>query len=523
MSWVLALCAVQVLDRAFLDDAEYGDYVRARRLFVWQFFLVSAHVLDELMPYLHYDLCNWAKFKTTVAVLYSREGAKASWLLVNLIACITLTNAITRLVQHKPLLLVATLALANASIAYFVKSVVVDLTHFETLATNFSFAVLAHPLLIYAGHAAYGFNAFFCAVYKTVPSRRELCSKLIDLTSRLSTVLLSIGATLGAYCNYSRGLRAWCWDHIECNAILFSALNLLTVHLNKLGGGPRDSILGYQLLACPLSIAMTYAIHHDLIPTSHGIEGPLGRGGVLAWILCILSAVFTLTLLRSVWECVRALNAAKHAPPYGLALACVLFVIVIMALLAFAIFASSRLGVISASVVVVSAWFGISVLAFDLCYNKHSFALAVLVTTVLMHVLVHRRHALIERVAVGYYGMLALKHLFRALFSARINILADICHLSALCALTCASLSQVGATRARISLFHALAAVKLLAARVSAFRLNAAVGVASPRNSYAHNGHIVVFRTPNATTLSSLLFNVASILLLLTQTKAWTG
>lgn len=64
--------------------------------------------------------------------------------------------------------------------------------------------------------------------------------------------------------------------------LLFIALNLLTVHLNKLGGRARDSILGYQFLACPLSILMVYAIHHDLIPTGHGIEGPLGRGGMLA-------------------------------------------------------------------------------------------------------------------------------------------------------------------------------------------------------------------------------------------------
>lgn len=50
----------------------------------------------------------------------------------------------------------------------------------------------------------------------------------------------------------------------------------------------------------------------------------------------------------------RVVNTRASSPPYGLALACVLFVIVIMALMAYAIFASSRLGVISASVVIIS-------------------------------------------------------------------------------------------------------------------------------------------------------------------------
>ncbi|XXN13600.1 MAG: hypothetical protein AAI902_00740 [Candidatus Hodgkinia cicadicola] len=105
---------------------------------------------------------NWTQFKTTVDVLLSREGAKANWLLISLLTCFALADIATYAVKYKPLLLLATLALVNASAAYFVKSVTVDLTHFETLTTSYDFITLAHPLLIiHAAYTVYGFSAFF--------------------------------------------------------------------------------------------------------------------------------------------------------------------------------------------------------------------------------------------------------------------------------------------------------------------------------------------------------------------------
>lgn len=202
---MLALSAVQVLDRVFLDDTSHADYARTKRIFVWQILITLVHVLDGLGPYLQQDLQNRTQFKTTMDVLFSREGAKANWLLISLLTSLALTNAVTYAVKHKPLLLVATLALVNASAAYFVKSVTVDLTHFETLTTSYNFITLAHPLFIHAAYTVYGFSAFLCAIYKIAPKKRDLSAKLIDLASKLSVALLTWGAALGAYCNHSKG------------------------------------------------------------------------------------------------------------------------------------------------------------------------------------------------------------------------------------------------------------------------------------------------------------------------------
>ncbi|XXM90114.1 hypothetical protein AADW59_00790 [Candidatus Hodgkinia cicadicola] len=436
-------------------------------------------------------------------------------MLVNLLASIIFPNVLIKALKCKPLLLVATLALSNASIAYFVKSVVVDMTHFETLTPNYNFAILAHPLLIYAGHATYAFNAFLCAVYKCVPKKRELCSKLISTTAKLSIALLVWGASLGAYCNYKRKKWVWSWDHIECNTLMFIVINLLTIHLNKMGGTPRDSILGYQILTCPLNISFIYAIHHDLIPTNHGIEGPFGRGGMLAWALTSFSAVFVLTLLRSAWECIRAINARSSNPPYGLALACVLFVIVIIALMMFAVFAASRLGVVCAGVVTMSAWFGLSVLAFKLYNNKHSFRLAVLIAVVLIHILTNRQRALLKRAAIGYCGPLAIKYLYWALVGERVNLFADACHFFAMCALAFASVSQLVIARVRISLFYALTAIKRIRKHANVLAYNTQYTVAPLRDSYHRNSYVMSFPVKSASKLSGLCFNVVVLILLL--------
>ncbi|XXN13759.1 MAG: hypothetical protein AAI978_00780 [Candidatus Hodgkinia cicadicola] len=522
LSWVLALSSVQIVDRVFLDDANHDDYVRSKKLFWLQLVILIVHVLCEIAPYIHYDLLqNRIELKTVLCVLCSREGAKASWLLINLIACVLLTDVVKRVIQCKPLLLVATLALANASVAYFVKSVVVDSTYFETITASYTLAIVAHPLLVYAGHVAYSFNAFLCAVYKTSPEKRELSSKLIDLTSRLSTALLIWGITFGAYCNYTRGGYAWSWDHIEYNTLLFCVLNLLTVHLIKLGGRPRDSMLGYQMLACPLSIIMTYAIHHNLIPTNHGIGGCFGRGSLLAWMITITSAVFVLALFRSVWECLRAVSARKHKPPYGLALACVLFVMIITSIIAFAVFEAPQLGLIAAGVTVMCAWFGISVLTFDLYNNKHSFIVAALAATILIHTIANSRYMFIEQAAIGYYSMGLIKHLYRLVLGKQTNVAADFCHLSVTCALVFAGLSRVNSARKRVQFFQGLASLKLMPSWAHALKLNVAFGLMPDYSNYACNGFIITARAIDTVKLSSLCFNIANLALLLTQIKKW--
>ncbi len=139
-------------------------------------------------------------------ILYSREGAKALWLFVNLMTSIAFSGVVTRITQCKPLLLTSTLALANASAAYFVKSVVVDSTHFDVVVSEYNLNTLTHPLMVYLGYAAYGFNVFFCALYKSVPHKRLVASKLLSLASCLSLALLCFGATLGAHCKFLNGL-----------------------------------------------------------------------------------------------------------------------------------------------------------------------------------------------------------------------------------------------------------------------------------------------------------------------------
>ncbi|XXN13601.1 MAG: hypothetical protein AAI902_00745 [Candidatus Hodgkinia cicadicola] len=144
--------------------------------------------------------------------------------------------------------------------------------------------------------------------------------------------------------------------------------------------------------------------------------------------------------------------------------------------MAYAIFASSKLGVISASVVIISIWFGVNVLAFDLCRNKHSFALAALISTVLIsHALKTREF--IALAAIGYYGLLTLKHLYHLVCGISINEYADVCRFGVPCALIHASLSQVGRTRAYLQPLQALATVKLLQSKASAFKRNAAISI----------------------------------------------
>ncbi|XXN19727.1 MAG: hypothetical protein AAJB65_00730 [Candidatus Hodgkinia cicadicola] len=293
---------------------------------------------------------------------------------------------------------------------------------------------------------------------------------------------------------------------------MFIMINLLTIHLNKLSEKVRDSVLSYQVLACPLYILMTYSIHHDLIPTGHGISGPFGRGGVLAWIVCVVSATFVLSLITSLWECVRALASRASASSYGLTLACTLFSINIMALMAYMLFISSRLKVISVGATVLSIWFGISTIMFDLHYNKHSFGLAILIATIMLHVIINRRRALIPRVAIGYFGSLAAKHFYYAFCGSHISVLADICHFSVMCALVCAGLPQLADARAHLSLSHALAAVKILRPAVSVLKHNVAIGVVLARHNRAYNGYIAAIRS-KAAKLSSLIFSVASLLL----------
>ncbi len=128
------------------------------------------------------------------------------WLFVNLITSIAFAGVVMRTTRCKPLLLTSTLALVNASAAYFVKSVVVDSTHFDVVVSEYNLNTLAHPLLVYLGYAAYGFNVFFCALYKSVPHKRLVSSKLLSLASCLSLALLCFGTTLGAYCKFLNGL-----------------------------------------------------------------------------------------------------------------------------------------------------------------------------------------------------------------------------------------------------------------------------------------------------------------------------
>ncbi|XXM93411.1 hypothetical protein AAHH86_00230 [Candidatus Hodgkinia cicadicola] len=382
------------------------------------------------------------------------------------------------------------------------------------MVSEYNLNTLTHPLMVYLGYAAYGFNVFFCALYKSVPHKRLVASKLLSLASCLSLALLCFGATLGAHCKFLNGLSVWTWDHIECNALLFSILNLLTLHLNKIGGPPRDSLLGFQILACPLCIMMVYAIHHDMIPTSHGIGGPFGRGGVLAIVLCSVSAVFVLSLVKSLVVCALELRARGANPPYGLVLACALFVVAIITIMAYAIFDVRELCLICTSVVVLASWFGSSVLAFDLGLNKHSFGLAVLVATIVVHITMYKRRRLAKVLALSYYGLIAIKQLYRFATKASTNIIADLCHFCATSLFVCSSLSHVSSCVVCLGPFHSLVGAKAVEFRAIAFKL---ANLAIIRFS-ADGVNAIVYRGAILFKLGGvLLYNLTTIVLVLFQ------
>lgn len=103
-----------------------------------------------------------------------------------------------------------------------------------------------------------------------------------------------------------------------------------------------------------------------------------------------------------------------------------------------------------------------------------------------------RRCEFVALAAIGYYGLLTLKHLYHLVCGVSINKYADVCHFGVLCSLIHASLSQVGKTRAYLQPLQTLATVKLLQSEASVFKRNAVVSVKRSRGVYALNGRIVV-------------------------------
>ncbi len=259
---------------------------------------------------------------------------------------------------------------------------------------------------------------------------------------------------------------------------------------------------------------MVYAIHHDMIPTSHGIGGPFGRGGVLAIVLCSVSAVFALSLVKSLVVCVFELSARATNPPYGLVLACALFVIAIITIMAYAIFDVRELCLICSSVVVLAAWFGSSVLAFDLGLNKHSFGLAVVVATIVVHITMYKRRRLAKVLALSYYGLIAIKQLYRFATKTSTNIIADLCHFCATSLFVCSSLAHVSSSVVFLGPFYSLVGANAAAFRAVAFKLaNLAIIRIAGDGAVA-----IVYRGAILFKLGGvLLYNLTTVLLVLFQ------
>ncbi len=83
-----------------------------------------------------------------------------------------------------------------------------------------------------------------------------------------------------------------------------------------------------------------------------------------------------------------------------------------------------------------------------------------------------------------------------------------------LCALACASLSQLGRACTHLNLFHALATVKFLQPVVNVFKRNTIVGIVPMRSGDTYAGYIAACRG-YAAKLSSLIFSITSLFLLL--------
>ncbi|WGS83409.1 MAG: hypothetical protein P3M74_00435 [Candidatus Hodgkinia cicadicola] len=226
--------------------------------------------------------------------------------------------------------------------------------------------------------------------------------------------------------------------------------------------------------------------------------------------------MFVLSLVKSLVVCVFELSARATNPPYGLVLACALFVIAIITIMAYAIFDVRELCLICTSVVVLASWFGASVLTFDLGLNKHSFGLAVLVATIVVHMTTYKRCGLAKLLALSYYGLIAIKQLYRFVTKTGTNIIADWCHFCATSLFVCSSLSHISSFIVCLGPFHSLVGAKAAAFRAIVFKLDSLVII----RLCGDGVNATVYRGATLFKLGCvLLYNLTTALLVLVQIK----